>query len=773
MRERGRLALIPLARTAGILALAWIGFTAGAVSGQEPSPETDPREATELGAGQSDEAVGAAAAVWSSQQLQHLVESARASVVVVTTSTREGRTRGVGSGFVIQADGLIATNQHVIGEARAIHVELSDGREFEVEEVFASDARLDLALIRIPAKDLAPLALGDAEQLSPGQPVLALGNPVGLRHSVVAGIVSAVREIDGRPMIQLAIPVEPGNSGGPVLTGDGKVVGLLTTKSAVTANLGFAVTSNQLLPLLKHPNPVSIERWLALGALDPRQWQVVFGGRWRRRVGRISVEGWGESFGGRCLCLRPGRPDENPWELSVRVKLEDEAGAAGLVFGGDGGDRHYGFYPSGGRLRLTRFGGPDVNHWTILRDDPSSHYRPGDWNLLRVECAGEQVRCLVNDQLVYELAISDSFGPRQGLAKFRDTVAEFREFYAGPPRPQVREAPALAAELPESLPDPADRPAWAALVQRLNRPNGLAVESLARRAEQLRQEAGRVEQLARDLRHQAVLAELEKVVRQSPAPIDLARGALLISQLENPELDVPAYLAELDEMAQAVRGSLNEDADAETVRAALDRFLFNDQGFHGNRTDYYTRANSFLDRVIDDREGLPITLAVLYLELARRLDLDVVGIPLPGHFVVEWRRPDGTAQLIDVFDRGQPLERDDASRRVSAAAGRPPQPADFEPAGPQAILVRMLRNLLGVSQQERDLRGSLDYLDATLVIDPTQAQARMMRAVLRNETGNTAGAVEDIDWLLDHGAGEFDRGRLEELKAFLLRAVDR
>ena len=222
-------------------------------------------------------------------------------------------------------DGLIATNLHVIGEARPISVETNDGRRHEVAAIHASDRMADLALLRIAAEGLTPLELADSDSLKQGQPVVAVGNPHGLTHSVVTGVVSGEREIDGRKMIQLAIPIEPGNSGGPLMDMQGRVYGLLTMKSAVTANLGFAVPSNRLKPLLEKPNPISMERWLLIGALDPREWKPLFGARWRQRGGRVTVDGAGAGFGGRSLCLSQAQPPELPYEVAVVVKLDDES----------------------------------------------------------------------------------------------------------------------------------------------------------------------------------------------------------------------------------------------------------------------------------------------------------------------------------------------------------------------------------------------------------------------------------------------------------------
>jgi len=136
--------------------------------------------------------------------------------------------RGVGSGFFISKDGFILTNNHVVADATDIYVTLTDGREFEAK-VIGTDERTDVALIKIDAlEDMAALEIGDATALKKGQWVLAIGSPFGLESTVTAGIVSAIGRDTGDylPFIQTDVAVNPGNSGGPLLTLDGKVVGI-------------------------------------------------------------------------------------------------------------------------------------------------------------------------------------------------------------------------------------------------------------------------------------------------------------------------------------------------------------------------------------------------------------------------------------------------------------------------------------------------------------------------------------------------------------------
>ena len=142
----------------------------------------------------------------------------------------EIRGRGMGSGFIISADGYVLTNHHVIDGASEVKVKLSDRREYTAT-VVGSDAQYDVALLKLDAKDLPVLAIGDSNRLKPGQWVVAIGSPFGLDHSVTAGIVSAVGRSTSAeqryvPFIQTDVAINQGNSGGPLLDVSGQVVGI-------------------------------------------------------------------------------------------------------------------------------------------------------------------------------------------------------------------------------------------------------------------------------------------------------------------------------------------------------------------------------------------------------------------------------------------------------------------------------------------------------------------------------------------------------------------
>ena len=700
--------------------------------------------------------------------VEAIAKQVRDSIVTIRFSGRGGGDQGLGTGFVIAADGLIATNYHVIGEARPVSVELSDGSRHDVTAIHASDRAADLAIVRIAKQGLAPLSLGAPETLLDGEEVVAVGNPHGLERSVVAGRVSGKREIDGRSMIQLAIPIEPGNSGGPLLDREGKVHGILTMKSLVTPFLGFAVGVDQLQPLIDRPNPISIDRWLTIGTLDAKEWTTVGSARWRQRAGRIAVEGIGTGFGGRSLCLAVAAPPPLPYEIAVWVKLDDEAGAAGLVFAADGGDRHYGFYPTAGKLRLTRFDGPDVLSWKILEEAASPDYLPGAWNHLRVRRTADGFVCFLNDAKVFESTDKALGEGKVGLAKFRDTKAEFRGFAVGAELPQARppaEQLARVAGLVHDL--GATIAASADLVAALVTEGSSGDAALAARADALDREAKRVRELMAQVQAKRTVQALAK--EAAAEPIDLFQSALLVAALDNPDLDLAGSKHDLDRLADEVAKGVPEGADDAAKLAALDRVLFKELGFHGSRGDYYNRANSYVNEVLDDREGIPITLALVYMELAKRLGVSIDGVGLPGHFLVGHAPAGAEPRWIDVFDGAAILDRDGVAKLYRDLQGRELTDDLLAPVGPKAILTRMINNLLSIATREDDAPAMHRYLDAMLAVDPDAGRERVMRMLVAKRLGRNDAARADALWLLERAPDDIDLAAVHRF----LEALDR
>ena len=204
-------------------------------------------------------------------------------------------------------------------------------------------------------------------------------------------------------------------------------------------------------------------------------------------------------------------------------------------------------------------------------------------------------------------------------------------------------------------------------------------------------------------------------------------------------------------MAAEIRESLPADANETQRLAALDDYLFTQNGFHGSRFDYDHRANSYMNRVIDDREGLPITLSVLYMELGRSLNLRIDGLSLPGKFAVRWVPVEVAeeARIIDVFDGARTMSRDEVSKIVREGLNESLNDEHLRAATYREILSRMLNNLYNAAERQADRAAMLRYLEARLVLEPDSIPYRGMRAVLRAESGRQAAALADLDWIIE------------------------
>jgi serine protease Do len=700
----------------------------------------------------------------------------RPSLVSISSTDRDGKKHGVGTGFVISSEGLIATNLHVIGENRKFQIEAADGRNLPITSIHATDRLYDLAIIRVELADgsLPALKLGDSETATPGVRVVAMGNPLGWKNSVVQGIVSERREIDGRSMLQLAMPIEPGNSGGPVVNTEGKVLGIVTMKSLVTLNLGFAIEVNALRRLMEQPNPVPYKSWLTIDRMPASRWTTSGGADWRQRAGRIQVSGTAEGFAGRSLCLSTSEPTTDPadesFELAVEVRMEDESGAAGLAFHSDGGNRHYGFYPSAGKIRFTAFQGPDVFSWRVLHDEPSTHYRAGQWNELKIRVEPERILCFVNGELVFETKDKTFARGSVGLAKFRDTKASFRSFTVGAKivssKITVEQQTKGLAKL-QGIGDIRDL--RQVDVSQLVEDSHITGVVIAARLAQLEVERLRLTALQDEVKLQEVVTAIKKAMAsETPA---LLSTALLLGKADDPEVQVGAYVDYVTQLAEEIRPKMPEGkaATAAARFAVLRRVVFEELGFHGSRHEYYHPANSHMHRVIDDREGLPISLSVFYICLAKHFDLQVEGVGLPGHFVVRELHGDDVSQLIDPFEGGKLLSREAADKLVRANAGVPLTDEMLIPTDEKTILRRMASNLIGAAERRQDQASLRRYLELAVELEPESVQLRGMRALARFQAKRRQLALEDLQWFSDNKPAGIDLNRIEELRQFFLQ----
>lgn len=207
--------------------------------------------------------------------------------------------------------------------------------------------------------------------------------------------------------------------------------------------------------------------------------------------------------------------------------------------------------------------------------------------------------------------------------------------------------------------------------------------------------AARLEAMTEELRYRELKTEF--LALASERVPDLEAGAFLLSRFVRPGADQTVYRLWLDRVAAAAADDLPDDATTSEAVKRLSAHLFLSLGFAGNEANYYDPDNSCLSRVIDTRRGIPVTLSILYLLVAKRLKLPVYGVGTPGHFLLGYRE-DGEAHFLDAFRSGQALAPSEV-RRMLVRNGYEFRPEYLKPVSPREILARMMRNLLSILQK--------------------------------------------------------------------------
>lgn len=248
----------------------------------------------------------------------------------------------------------------------------------------------------------------------------------------------------------------------------------------------------------------------------------------------------------------------------------------------------------------------------------------------------------------------------------------------------------------------------------------------------------------------------------SREPVPLARGALLIAKEEYPDLNVDHYVDRLSELAREAEPIVNAGSDTVEKVQLLSHFLFEQKGFEGNRDAFSDPRNSFLNDVIERRLGIPITLSVIYLEVGRRLGLNLYGVSFPTHFLVKAVDERGEL-LIDPFSSGIILTLEQVKARLAEIYRQPVElhPAMLKSAGARQILVRMLRNLKGIYTGASDWARSLSALDRILMLDPRAVEELAERGQVYERLECFKAALDDFQSFLslapEHPAAEVAR----------------
>lgn len=229
--------------------------------------------------------------------------------------------------------------------------------------------------------------------------------------------------------------------------------------------------------------------------------------------------------------------------------------------------------------------------------------------------------------------------------------------------------------------------------------------------------------------------------------IDLLQAALTFARIEYPQLDPAPYLRQIEIFAHRVTGKIDDPGDPAQCIAALNHVLFDEEMFRGNTADYYNPRNSFINDVLDRRLGIPITLALLYMEVARRAGFQLFGVGMPGHFLLKHYDIDGRSFFIDAFERGSVLSEDDCKRKIeSIHEGQITlRPEFLLIVTRRQMLTRMLNNLRAIYFSRRDFRRALHVVDLILVIYPRSPEDVKQRAALRYNLNDYRGALNDFE----------------------------
>ena len=233
-------------------------------------------------------------------------------------------------------------------------------------------------------------------------------------------------------------------------------------------------------------------------------------------------------------------------------------------------------------------------------------------------------------------------------------------------------------------------------------------------------------------------------------------AAVAVGQDDDPGLDPQGVLAEIDALAQRLRRRLPADASPLMRLRQLNHYFFRELGFAGNVNDYYDPRNSSLAEVLKSRRGIPITLALLYLELAAQVGLRAAGVSFPGHFLVKLHLPAGEV-VLDPFD-GRSLSREALDERLAPYLRQQGLVGDFEvplalflqAAAPRDVIARLLRNLKEIHLNAGDAPRLLAVLQRLVILLPQAWEERRDRAFVLAELGQAAQAAQDLDAYLSH-----------------------
>jgi regulator of sirC expression with transglutaminase-like and TPR domain len=257
--------------------------------------------------------------------------------------------------------------------------------------------------------------------------------------------------------------------------------------------------------------------------------------------------------------------------------------------------------------------------------------------------------------------------------------------------------------------------------------------------------------------------------------IDMLRAALTFARIEYPQLDACPYITQVEGLSRRVSEKIDDPGDPAQCIAALNYVLFDEEMFRGNTADYYNPRNSFINDVLDRRLGIPISLALLYMEVARRAGFQLFGVGMPGHFLLKHYDIDGRSFFIDAFERGSVLSEEDCKHKIeSIHAGQITlRPEFLLIVTRRQMLTRMLNNLRAIYLARRDFRRAVQVVDLILVIYPRSPEDVKQRAALRYNLNDFKGALNDFEEYVKMAPDASDAEEIRQTALGLRRSMAR
>jgi regulator of sirC expression with transglutaminase-like and TPR domain len=257
----------------------------------------------------------------------------------------------------------------------------------------------------------------------------------------------------------------------------------------------------------------------------------------------------------------------------------------------------------------------------------------------------------------------------------------------------------------------------------------------------------------------------------------LLEAAISVAQDDDPSLDVQSVLSQIDSLAAKLKQRIAADAGAMHRLQCLNRYFFQELGFAGNVNDYYDARNSHMQHVLATRRGIPITLALLFIEIAQQIGLDARPVSFPGHFLIKLKMPQGEV-IIDPFT-GQSLSREALDERLAPYRRRQGLVGEFEAplglflqaASGRDVLARLLRNLQEVHRSAQDWPRLLAVQQRLVVLLPQAWEERRDLGLAWAELGERDIAATELQTYLEQQPGADDAGAIGERLAELRRAA--